>query len=327
MSRTRRLFSSTVATAVLALAIAGPATAQGSAYPNKPVRLIVAFAPGGPADIIARLLGQKLSEELGQPFVVENRPGAGGNVAAGVVAKSAADGYTLLISTSAFAVNPSMYSNAGYDPEADFTLAAVVASSPNILIGNTGNKAQSLKEVVAEAKSGKLTYGSAGAGTTPHLSAEYLFHVLAKVDVTHVPYKGAGPAVAAVMGGQVDVASVALPAAVEMVKGGKVRGLAVTSAKRVPALPDVPTVEESGFPGFEDYTWVGVFAPGKTPVDVTNRINSAIGKFLRTPEFSQRLAAVGFEPVGGSPAEARDYLKSELSKWAKVVKATGAKAD
>lgn len=327
MPRTRLLFISIAATAVLALAIAGPAIAQGSAYPNKPVRLIVAFAPGGPADIIARLLGQKLSEELDQPFVVENRPGAGGNVAAGVVAKSAADGYTLLISTSAFAVNPSMYSNVGYDPETDFTLAAVVASSPNILIGNTGIKAQSLKEVVAEAKSGKLTYSTAGAGTTPHLSAEYLFRVLAKVDVTHVPYKGAGPAVAAVMGGQVDVASVALPAAVEMVKGGKVRGLAVTSAKRVPALPDVPTVEESGFPGFEDYTWVGVFAPGKTPVDVTNRINSAIGKFLRTPEFSDRLAALGFEPVGGSPAEARVYLKSELTKWAKVVKATGAKAD
>jgi len=298
-----------------------------STYPTKPVKFVVAFAPGGPADIIARLLGQRLSESLGQPVVVENRAGAGGNVASGIVAKAAADGYTLMINTSSLAVNVSLSKNPGFDAEKDFTLASVVASSPNLLVAYPGLKAKNLQEIVAEAKSGKLNYGTAGAGTTPHLTAEYLFKVLAKVDVTHIPFQGAGPALNATMGGQVEMASVALPAAVEMVKGGKVRGLAVTSNKRVAALPDVPTVAESGFPGFEDYTWVGVFAPSKTPPDVVQHLNSEINKILRTADFQAKLAGVGFEPVGGSTKEAADYLKTELAKWAKVVKETGTKVE
>jgi len=296
-------------------------------YPTKPVKFVVAFAPGGPADIIARLLGQRLSESLGQPVVVENRAGAGGNVASGIVAKAAPDGYTLMINTSSLAVNVSLSKNPGFDAEKDFTLASVVASSPNLLVAYPGLKAKNLQEIVAEAKSGKLNYGTAGAGTTPHLTAEYLFKVLAKVDVTHIPFQGAGPALNATMGGQVEMASVALPAAVEMVKGGKVRGLAVTSNKRVAALPDVPTVAESGFPGFEDYTWVGVFAPSKTPPDVVQHLNSEINKILRSADFQAKLAGVGFEPVGGSTKEAADYLKTELSKWAKVVKETGTKVE
>jgi tripartite-type tricarboxylate transporter receptor subunit TctC len=203
----------------------------------------------------------------------------------------------------------------------------VVASSPNLLVAYPGLKAKNLQEVVAEAKSGKLNYGTAGAGTTPHLTAEYLFKVLAKVDVTHIPFQGAGPALNATLGGQVEMASVALPAAVEMVKGGKVRGLAVTSNKRVAALPDVPTVAESGFPGFEDYTWVGVFAPSKTPPEVVQHLNSEINKILRSADFQAKLAGVGFEPVGGSTKEAADYLKTELAKWAKVVKETGTKVE
>lgn len=310
----------------LLLGISAGTHAQ-TTYPTKPVKFVVAFAPGGPADIIARLLGQRLSESLSQPVVVENRAGAGGNVASGIVAKAAPDGYTLMINTSSLAVNVSLSKNPGFDAEKDFTLASVVASSPNLLVAYPGLKPKNLQEIVAEAKSGKLNYGTAGAGTTPHLTAEYLFKVLAKVDVTHIPFQGAGPALNATMGGQVEMASVALPAAVEMVKGGKVRGLAVTSNKRVAALPDVPTVAESGFPGFEDYTWVGVFAPSKTPPDVVQHLNSEINKILRSADFQTKLAGVGFEPVGGSTKEAADYLKTELAKWAKVVKETGTKVE
>jgi len=325
-----RLIASLTSIAALcgAALFTSPASAQApAAYPAKAIRFIVAFAPGGPADIIARLLGQQLSEAMGQPVIVENRAGAGGNIATGVVAKSPNDGYTLLINTSAYAVNPSLSRKAGYDPLKDLTLSTIVASSPNLLVAYPGLKAKTLQEVIADAKGGKLNYGTAGAGTTPHLTAEYLFKVLAKVEVTHVPFAGAGPALTSTIGGQVELASVALPAAVEMVKGGKVRGLAVTSAKRVPFLPDVPTVAESGFPGFEDYTWVGVFAPAGTPVAVINRINAETEKILHQPEFQTKLANLGFEPRGGSPADADKYLRSELIKWARVVKATGAQAD
>jgi tripartite-type tricarboxylate transporter receptor subunit TctC len=310
----------------LALSVAGTAQAQ-TAYPNKPVKFVVAFAPGGPADIIARLLGQRLSESIGQPVVIENRGGAGGSLASGIVAKVPADGYTLMINTSSYAVNASLSKNPSFDAEKDFVLASVVASSPNLLVSFPGLKAKNLQEIVAEAKSGKLNYGSAGTGTTPHLTAEYLFKVLGKVDVTHIPFQGAGPALAATMGGQVEMASVALPAAVEMVKGGKVRGLAVTSNKRVASMPDVPTVAESGFPGFEDYTWVGVFAPSKTSPEIVNYLNLEIGKILRSADFQAKLAGVGFEPVGGTPKEAGDYLKVEITKWAKIIKETGVKVD
>ena len=296
-------------------------------YPNKPVKFVVAFAPGGPADIIARLLGQRLSESLGQPVVVENKAGAGGNVASSLVAKAPADGYTLMLNTSSFAVNASLTKNPGFDAEKDFVLASVVASSPNLLVAYPGLKPKNLQDIMTEAKSGKLNYGTAGAGTTPHLTAEYLFKVLGKVNVTHIPFQGAGPALAATMGGQIEMASVALPAAVEMVKGGKVRGLAVTSAKRVASMPEVPTVAESGFPGFEDYTWVGVFAPTKTPPELVSFLNIEIGKILRTPDFQLKLAGVGFEPVGGTPKEASDYLKSEITKWSKIIKETGTKVE
>ena len=315
-------------TCFLALSVASTAQAQSpTAYPNKPVKFVVAFAPGGPADIIARLLGQRLSENIGQPVVIENRGGAGGNLASGLVAKAPADGYTLMINTSSYAVNASLSKNPSFDAEKDFVLASVVASSPNLLVAYPGLKAKNLQEIVVEAKSGKLNYGSAGAGTTPHLTAEYLFKVLGKVNVTHIPFQGAGPALAATMGGQVEMASVALPAAVEMVKGGKVRGLAVTSNKRVASMPDVPTVAESGFPGFEDYTWVGVFAPSKTSPEIVTYLNQEIGKILRTADFQAKLAGVGFEPVGGTPKEAGDYLKVEINKWAKIIKETGVKVD
>lgn len=325
MNRTRRALTAiALSTAVL---VATPALAQAPAWPTKPVRFVVAFAPAGPADIIARLLGQKLSEVIGQPVVVENKPGAGGSVASTLVSKADADGYTLLINTSSYAVNPAMQRNLGFDPEKDLTLASLVASSPNLIVAAPTLKAQSLRDVMAEARNGSFNYGTAGAGTTPHLTAEYLFKVLGKVNVTHVPFQGAGPALNAAMAGTTQLASVALPAAVELVKAGKVRGLVVTGARRSAALPDVPTVAESGFPGFEDVTWVGVFAPAKTPDAILQRINSEVARIQRDPDFQQRLAAAGFEPMAGSLVQSRDYLRSEIGKWARVVRETGAKAD
>lgn len=327
MIQRRYAFTALGAAALAASLKLSAQTTTPAAWPAKPVRFVVAFAPGGPADIIARLLGQRLGEALGQSVVVENRPGAGGSVASGLIARADPDGYTLLINTSSYAVNPAMARNPTFDAEKDLVLASLVASSPNLIVGAPGLKARTMKEVMAEAQSGKYNYGSAGAGTTPQLSAEYLFKVLGKVNVTHVPFQGAGPALNAAMAGQIELASVALPAAVELVKSGKVRGLAVTSSKRVAAIPDVPTVAESGYAGFEDYTWVGVFAPARTPEPVISRLNREIAAIQKTPEFQARLAAAGFEVMGGSPSEAQDFLKAELAKWAVVVRETGAKAD
>jgi tripartite-type tricarboxylate transporter receptor subunit TctC len=284
----------------------------------------VAFAPAGPADIIARLLAQRLAQPLGQSVVVENRPGAGGSVASALVARAEPDGYTLLVNTSSYAVNPSMQRNLGFDPLKDLTLVALVAASPNLIVISPSLKPRTLKEVMDDAKSGTYNYGTAGAGTTPHLSAEYLFKVLGKVPVTHVPYQGAAPALNAAMGAQTQLASVALPAAVELVKAGRVRGLVVTGSQRSPALPDVPTVAESGFAGFEDLTWVGVFAPAKTPDAVLQRINQEVGRLQQDPDFLAKLATNGFEPLGGNVEASRAYLRKELDKWARVVRETGA---
>ena len=312
---------------VVALLCSAAAFAQ-TPYPDKPVRFIVAFAPGGPADIIARLIGQKLGDAWAQSVVIENRPGAGGNIATRLVAKAAADGYTILVNTSAFAVNPSLSKDAGYDPERDFIPVVLIASSPNLIVAAPSLKAETLRDVIALGKAGtRLNYGSAGAGTTPHLSAEYLFRVLANTPVVHVPFTGAGPALNAAMGGQVELASVAMPAAVSMVKSGKVKGLVVTSSRRVSVLPEVPTVAESGFPGFEDYTWVALFLPAGTPGPISARINASVNAVLATPDTRERLDALGFEPMGGSMQEFNRYLGDELRKWAKVVRETGAKGE
>ena len=313
--------------AVLGCALFAPAVLGQGAYPNKPVRIIVAFAPGGIADVAARLVAAKMSESWGQNVVVENRAGGGGSIGVVAAARSAPDGYTVLATTTSIAVNPSLSANAGYDIDKDLVPVINLASSPNLFAAYPGAGATTLRQFIDKAKSGKLNYGSAGSGTTPHLSAEYLFKILAKVNVTHVPYKGAGPAVAAAVAGEVEVASVAMPPVVPQVKAGRLIGLAVTSNKRVAALPDVPTVAESGFPGFEDYTWVGFFMAAGTPPEAVNRFNSEINKLLATQDMKDRLAALGFEPVGGSPAEFGRYVTAEVQKWAKVVKDTGAKAE
>jgi tripartite-type tricarboxylate transporter receptor subunit TctC len=311
----------------IACALAAPAVLAQGAWPTKPVRVVVAFAPGGIADVAARLISIKLSEALGQPVVVENRGGGGGNVGAVAVARSTPDGYTVLATTTSVAVNPSLSRDAGYDLEKDLMPVINMASSPNLFAVYPGAGVTTMKQLIEKARSGKLNYGTAGAGTTPHLSAEYLFKILAKVNITHVPYKGAGPAVTAAVAGEVEIASVAMPPAVSQVKGGRLVGLAVTSSKRVAALPDVPTVAESGFPGFEDYTWVGFFMPVGSPVEAVNRLNAEMNKILATQDMKDRLAALGFEPVGGSPAEFGRYVSAEVQKWAKVVRETGAKSE
>jgi tripartite-type tricarboxylate transporter receptor subunit TctC len=295
-------------------------------WPSKPIRLIVPFAPAGPADIIARLVGQKLNEYLGQQIIVDNRAGAGGNIGAAAVAKSPPDGYTLLVTTSALAVNVSLYSNPGY-AERDFIPTAVVASQPNMIFVNASVPARNLAELFSLAKASKLAYASPGSGTTPHLTAENLFKVLGKLDITPIHFRGAGQAVVAVVSGEPPVGSMAISGPLPQIKAGRLRALAVSSAKRIVALPDVPTFAEAGFPGVEDYTWIGVFVPTGTPSPVVQKLNDAINRAIRSPDFRERLSASAFDPLGGSQQQFADYVKAEIVKWGKVVRATGAKPD
>lgn len=310
----------------LLLSFIGSALAQSS-YPTKPIRLAVAFPPGGPVDIIARLISPKLSETLGEPIVVENVTGAGGSIAAQRVAKSDPDGYTILAHSSGFAVNPSLWSNAGYDPNNDFLPIAVVASQPNVIVVHADFPAKTLQELLQMARTQKLAYASPSSGTTPHLTAENLFRVRAKVDMTHVPFKGAGPAVTAMLSGQPPIGSAAAAGPMPHIKSGRLRALAVSSSKRLASLPDVPTLNELGFRGMEDYTWVGLFLPAGTPREIAQKLNDAVLKAVKAPDFQARLETAGFEPTAGPLAPTADYVRAEVKKWAEVVRETGAKVD
>ena len=309
----------------LLLLVASAAFAQP--YPSKPVRVLVAFPPGGPVDIIARLIGPKLGEALGQPVVVENKTGASGNIATAEVARSAPDGYTLLTHSSAYAVNPSLYANAGYDPNKDLVPVSIVASQANIILVNAAFPASTLDELRQKMMAGKLAFGSPGSGTTPHLTAQNLFHVRWKADVTHIPFKGAGPMIPAVLGGEPPIGCMAGSAPMANIKAGKLRALAVSSGKRLAQLPDVPTLTELGYTGMEDYTWVGIFAPAGTPADVVQKLNEAILRIANDAEMKKRLDAVAFDVTAAPLRDTSDYLKSEVAKWARVVRETGAKVD
>ena len=302
-------------------------TALAQPYPSKPVRVLVAFPPGGPVDIIARLIGPKLGEALGQPVVVENKTGASGNIATTEVARSAPDGYTLLTHSSAYAVNPSLYANAGYDPNKDLVPVSIVASQANIILVNAAFPASTLDELRQKMMAGKLAFGSPGSGTTPHLTAQNLFHVRWKADVTHIPFKGAGPMIPAVLGGEPPIGCMAGSAPMANIKAGKLRALAVSSSRRLTQLPDVPTLTELGYTGMEDYTWVGVFAPAGTPADVVQKLNEAILRIANDAEMKKRLDAVAFDVTAAPLRETSEYLKSEVAKWARVVRETGAKVD
>jgi tripartite-type tricarboxylate transporter receptor subunit TctC len=307
--------------------IALGASAQG--YPTRPIRLVVPFPAAGTTDILARAAAQKLTETLGQAVVVDNRPGAGGNIGSDLVAKSAPDGYTLLMGTvGTHAINPSLYSKMPYDHVKDFVPLVLVAGVPNVLVVNPALPVNSVADLIklAKDKPGTINFASSGSGTSIHLSGE-LFKTMAAVDMTHVPYKGSSPALTDLIGGQVQVMFDNLPSALPQIKGGKLRAIAVTSLKRAPALPDIPTISESGLPGFEASSWFGVLAPAGTPAPIVARINAEVNKWLQSADAREKLLAQGAEAAGGSPEQFAAHIRAETEKWAKVVKASGAKVD
>jgi len=297
-----------------------------AAYPDKPIRIVVAFAPGSSTDIVARLVGEQLSQSLGQSVIIENKPGAGGNIATVGVMNAPADGYTLLFHSVAYAVNPTLFKNAGYDGISDLQPVSLTAYTPNLLYVHPDVKANNLSELLALARTSKLAYASSGNGTTTHLGAEMLFKGLAKVDVTHVPFQPAA-ATNAVVSGQVPIASTSMPPAVQFVKAGKVRPIAVTSLKRSPALPDVPTVAELGYKGFEANTWFAIFAPKQTPAAVLDMLNTKINAALNAKSVQERFETLSLEASHMDRAAAARYIESEVVKWGKLVKELDIKVD
>ncbi len=313
-----------------ALLAALDATAQtATAYPARPIRMIVPSAPGSGPDIMARAIGQKLTEAFGQQVVIDDRPGAGGIIGSEAAAKSAPDGYTLIMANAgSHSVNASLYSKLPYDPVRDFAPVTLVSTAPNILIVHPSLPAKTVKELIAlaKAKPGQLAFGSGGNGSTAHLSGE-MFKTMAGIDIVHVPYKGSPSAVLAVISGQIAMAMPNIPPALPHVKSGKLKALAVTTAKRSAAAPELPTVAESGLPGYEATAWFGVLAPAGTPRDIIDRLNAIIVKSLRAPDMRERLLADGAEAVGNTPDEFAAIIKRDIAKWAVVVKKSGARAD
>ena len=308
---------------VLAFCAAG-ALAQN--YPNRAIKLVVPSSPGGGTDIVARLLGQKMSEQLGQQFVVENRAGAGTIIGNDAVAKSAPDGYTLLMGLSTLAINPSIYTHVPYDALRDFAPISQAVSAPNILTLHPSVPAKTVKDLIAlaKAKPGILTFGSAGLGTSPHLSGE-LFKTLAHVNMVHVPFKGSGQSVISQLAGEIAANFPSLPTAMPYIKAGRLRGLGVTTLKRAQALPDVPSIAESGVPGYEATQWFGLLAPAGTPRPIVDRLYQESARALRTDDLKERMLGEGLEVVAGTPEQFAAYIKSETAKWAQVIKAAGIK--
>jgi tripartite-type tricarboxylate transporter receptor subunit TctC len=310
----------TLAVAAIAAGLTVPAAAQ--TYPTQNITIIVSFAAGGLADLIGRLVGSKLDARLKQSIVVENRSGAGGNIAAKTVANSAPDGYTILATTSGLAANLTASKNRGFEQN-DLRPIAFVAISPDVIAVNPSNPAKDLKEFIANAKEKSFTYGSAGVGTGPHIGAEYFFQEVAKVKHVHVPFQGGAPAITATLGNHVDALVLTLPPTVPQILQGKLRGLGVASDKRNNAIPDVPTYGEMGFPNVYSGSWVAFFAPGKTPDAIVTRLNAEINAVMAEPDSLEKLKQNGFDPVVKNVAESEAYYKSEVASWAKMVNAIG----
>jgi tripartite-type tricarboxylate transporter receptor subunit TctC len=313
---------------VLAAVAAAPG-ASAQQYPVKPIRIVVPFPPGGFSDVFARIIGSKMNESWGQQVIVDNRPGAGGNIGADIVAKAAPDGYTLVMGTiGTHAINATLFSRLPYDPVRDFTPVAFVVEAEGLLTVHPSLPVRTARDVIALARSkpGELTYASAGAGTTSHLAGE-LFKTMAKVDITHVPYKGNVPAITDLMSGQTSMLFATLPTVLPQVQARRLKGVAVLGTKRSSALPDMPTLAESGLRGFEVTNWTGVLAPAGTPAAIVSRLNTEIVRVMQLPEVQARLPKEGLRFVAMTPQQFAEFVKSEKDKWGPIVKATGAKAD
>ena len=311
--------------AALFVAVAAPAVAQ---YPNKPVRIIVPYPPGGTSDILARLSAARLTESMGQPFLVENRPGASGTIGSQAVAKSAPDGYTLVLGTISSHGIVSAVSTTPYDPVRDFAAVTVIGSTPNVITVHPDLPAKNFGELLklARAKPGKLNFGSTSPGGSPHMSAE-LLKMMAGIDIVHVPYKGAGPMLIDLIGGQIQIGFDNLPSSMAHIKSGKVRALAVTTGKRWPGTPDVPTVAESGVAGYEVSGWFGLLAPAGTPKPVVDTLYKAVGAMLKLPDVQKQMLELGAEPGGNTPDAFGKQVAAEVAKWKKVVAVTGVKVE
>ena len=311
---------------ILVCSYALPAFSQGT-YPSKPVRFIIPFAPGGYTDILARTLGQRMANTWGQPFIMDNRPGATGNTATGMAARASADGYTILMVPSSFAINPGLFKEVPYDAVRDFAPISLVASSPYILVVHQSVPVQSVRELIeyAKAHQGQLNYSSSGSGTATHVAAE-LFKSMAAVHITHIPYKGTGAQLTDLLAGQIQMAFGSI-GMLPHVKAGRLKALGVSSAKRSSAFPDLPTVAEAGLPGFDVSSWYGVIAPAGTPKNIVAQLNSEIVRITRLPDVMDGMARSGADSVGNSPDEFAAFIKTELTRWAKVIKETGASVD
>jgi len=322
-------FASITLAATLVFAALSPSGAHAQGYPSKPIRLIVPYAPGGATDIISRAVAIELTKTLGQAVNVDNRPGAGGNLGSELAARSAPDGYTLLTSASSLhGITPFLYKKLNYDPNKDLLPVIVLAGFANVLVVNPAVPANSVKDVIALAKAqpGKLTCASSGSGSTIHMSCE-MFKQMLGLEITHVPYKGSGPAVIDLMGGQVNLMFDNIPSAITHIRSGKLRALATTGARRSPTLPDLPTIVESGVPGYESTAWFGIAAPVGTPKEIIARLNAEGQKALRSPEFVKRMTDLGYEIVGGTPEQMASMIQDEYKRWGPIVKASGATVD
>ncbi len=321
---TRRIGLKTLAAAVLATGM-GTALAQDD-YPSKPITMIVPFSAGGTTDILARIVGQALTVEMGQSFIIENKPGAGGNIGAQQAARAKADGYTVFMGTvGTHAINQSLYKKLPYDPIKDFAPLSRVATVPNLLVAHPSRPYKTVQEMIAYAKAhpGDVTYGSPGSGASPHVSGA-LFQSMTGAELTHIPYKGSAPAVSDLLGNQIAVMFDNMPSAIQHVRSGKLRPIAVTTAKRSPELPDVPTIAEAGVPGYEATSWFGLWAPANTPAPVLDKLYASLAKVLKDPAVVKKIADQGGDVVIDTPAEFEAFIKAEAAKWGKVVKESGA---
>ena len=327
-SFSRRLAFAAIGAVLLVAATGTVAQSEAAAYPAKPIRIVVTFTPGGAPDILARLIGERLAAAWGQPVLVDNKPGAGGNTGADFVARSSADGYTLVVGTvGTHSINGALYAKMPYDMVRDFAPVTLLATTPNMLVVNNDVPAKNLKEFIALGRRvGKMSFASSGSGTSIHVSGE-LFKTMTGIDMDHIPYKGRATAIPDVLGGRVTMMFDNMPSSLPLVRDGKLRALGVTSLQRSPAAPEIPTLAEQGLAGFEAVSWFALFAPAGTPRPVVDKLQVEVKKILVSPDIARRLAEAGLDAVGSSPDELAAYQRSEIVKWAKVVKDSGAKVE